>query len=367
MHVKTTVIAIFFITFAGFNSVQKYIIFNSMSGPRCFVFCFVVLAAFGCAEPRFDADITSVDYEARFIRLDREVFALDTDHPLPRYNALTEEHRSIFGDYVEDIMRVGSVENPMTASLLMRFTSAPEWRGLQEHVESVFPDLKPFEAELGRALKRYAVLFGKNELPELAAYNSGFNVGIYPSDDWLGVGLEWYAGSDHKYVKQLPPDLFPQYKRDKMQPEYLVPNALRGWVLYTFRDLADEENLLAEMVFAGKAAYITAALLELTDAQRVLNYTEAQKDWCRKNEYDIWKSLVERDLIFIDDPMEINKMMNDGPFTPGMPPESPGGVGKWVGYRMVKQYVDKNPDLSLPALMAEKDYRKILKAYKPGR
>lgn len=27
MHVKTTVIAIFFITFAGFNSVQKYIIF----------------------------------------------------------------------------------------------------------------------------------------------------------------------------------------------------------------------------------------------------------------------------------------------------------------------------------------------------
>lgn len=338
-----------------------------MIKPRCFILCFSIIAIAACTEQRFDADISAVQYEARFLRLDREVFAIDAEAPLPRYNALKSAHPTAFGDYVEDIMRVGNVDNPMTASLLMRFTTEPNWRGLQEHVASTFPDLSQQEAELGRALKRYAVLFGKDDLPKLVAYNSGFNVGIYPADDWLGVGLEWYAGADNRFVKQLPPDLFPQYKRDKMQPEYLVPNALRGFVLYAHRDLADEESLLAELVFAGKAAYTTAALLELNDAQRVLNFSDAQMTWCRKNEYDIWKSLVERDLIFSEDLMEINKLMNDGPFTPGMPPESPGGVGKWIGYRMVKQYVDKNPDLSLPALMAEKDYRKILKAYKPGR
>lgn len=331
----------------------------------CIFFSAIVLA--GCADHRFEADLSNIEYRAEFERLDREVFALDRNEPLPGYRELLEKHGVVFADYVEDIMRTGKADNPMTASLLMRFTDDRVWKGLQEHIESVFPHLGPFEQELGYGLKRYAYFFDESDLPRLAAYNSGYNVGIYPADEWLGVGLEWYAGTEHKFVKQLPPDLFPQYKRDKMQPQFLVPNALRGWLLYRFREKAEGENLLAELVFAGKVTYLTKVLLELDGEQRVLNFSDAQMMWCEKNEYDIWKNLVERDMIFSDDKMEINKLMNDGPFTPGMPQESPGGVGKWIGYRMVKHYMDKNPDTTLRQLMALDDHRRILKHYKPGR
>lgn len=321
----------------------------------------------GCSDERWGADTSVVDYEAEFIRLDQEVFRIAPAEALHEHSLLLEKYGLIYADYIEDVLHTGKADNAMTASLLMHFSTDPHWRGLQDHLERSFQNLEPFEDELEKAFKRYAVFFGESQLPMLVSYNSGYNVGVYPTDTWLGVGLEWFAGTDHRWVQQLPPTLFPQYKRDKMKPEYLVPNALRGWLLYRFRERLTDEEMLAEMVYAGKAAYLTQVLLQETDEQRIMNFTDAQMEWCREKEYEIWKNVVERDLVFSSDAMEINKMLNDGPFTPGLPQESPGGIGKWLGYRMVQHFMDRNSDVKLPELMQMNDNRRILKAYKPGR
>jgi hypothetical protein len=295
------------------------------------------------------------------------VFGIDPANAWEAHNALLEKYGVIYSDYIEDVLHTGGAENPMTAALLMQFTTDPVWRGLQAYLITQFADLSPYEAELGNALKRYAVFFNQKSLPQLVAYNSGYNVGVYPTEQWLGVGLEWFSGTDHKWVNQLPPALFPQYKREKMKQAYLVPNVLRGWLLFNFREMRAQDQMLAEMIFAGKAAYLTQVLLEEADEGRVMNYSAAQRDWCQQNEYAIWKTMVERDLVFSTDLMEINKMISDGPFTPGMPQESPGGVGRWLGYRMVQQFMDKQTDMGLAELMNYSDNRMILKAYKPGR
>ena len=56
--------------------------------------------------------------------------------------------------------------------------------------------------------------------------------------------------------------------------------------------------------------------------------------------------------------------MNDGPFTPGFPRESPGHVGEWIGWRMVQAYLEDNPATSWPDLLTV-DPRTVLKSYKP--
>ena len=58
-------------------------------------------------------------------------------------------------------------------------------------------------------------------------------------------------------------------------------------------------------------------------------------------------------------------MLNDGPFTNGLPRESPGHIGEWIGYRMVTAYLSENPDVSFAQLIAIEDPKVILKAYKP--
>ncbi len=334
---------------------------------KTFWLVFFSFAAVACGKSRWQVDISALDYAPRFERMDQAIFSINPNTATQQYDSLLQSIGTPYRDYIEDILRTGKADNPMTASLLMRFSTDPAWQALQAHVEQQFPDMTSYEQALSLALRRYAVIFGESGLPRLVAYNSGYNIGIYPADDWLGVGLEWYAGTDHQFVKQLPPDLFPQYKRDKMRPEYLVPNALRGFLLYRFREMEVPEELLSEMVHAGKVAFIAQVLLEDDDERRVLNLDAAHLAWCNKHEYEVWKNLVERDLIFSTNAMDINKLINDGPFTPGFPTESPGGLGRWIGYRMVAQFMDKNPDKTLAELLYRSDARSILKTYKPGR
>jgi hypothetical protein len=97
-----------------------------------------------------------------------------------------------------------------------------------------------------------------------------------------------------------------------------------------------------------------------------MNYTLEEIDWCETNEYDVWKHLLEQDVLYSNDPKVINKMMNNGPFTPGMPMESPGGVGSWVGLQMVEAFMAEREEVGLPELMRISDEKQFLKYYKPG-
>lgn len=331
-----------------------------------FIWSFLLTLA-ACSDSRWDVDTSAVDSDLIFHRLDRDIFSEDYQSQKEKMNTIAEKYGNFAQIYTTDIMQAGPVDNPMTAELLNRFSSDPNWRELQNQIDNTFPNLNAEEEALESAFKRYAVFFKADTLPQLVAYNSGFNIGIYPTPQWLGVGLEWYAGSDYPLIKRLPPDLFPQYKRNKFKPKYLVPNALKGWLLVRFQEEMGEENLLGRMVFSGKILFLTSVLMEAKSDARLLNYTDKQYQWCTDESYSIWKHLVESDLLFTSDVMEINKWMNDGPFTPGMPPESPGGVGNWIGFEMVKAYMEENENASLSELMANTNHREFLKYYKPAK
>ncbi len=332
--------------------------------PSRLVLLFAISVIFqSCSDNRYDVDSSSVSYKLNLKRLDKDLFE-KSDKDEKWLRGINDKYGDFSFIYFEEIMRIGNPENPMTAGLANRFTEDPVWSQLQGIVEQKFPDLKSESAELEIALKRYSVHFNTLELPEVVAYNSGYNVGIYPSEDWIGIGLEWYCGNDHPIIEKLPPDLFPQYKVDKMVPEFLVPNALKGFLYYQFNDDDSDKNLLSRMVHSGKVIFISAKLLQTEDYARILNFSNADYQWCEESAYDIWKLLLENDLFFNEDPMQINKLMNDGPFTPGMPAESPGGVGNWVGLQMVKEFMRNNSDVSLKDLAEMENDQIFLEYYK---
>ncbi len=324
-----------------------------------------VLLLISCSDNRWDVDVSEVEYKGDILRLDQSVFALGAN-PSPEQMAdLNSEYGAFLNAYFEDIMRIGSIENPMTPPLIGQFVSDQNWQTLQKDINAVHPDLDEASVVLGRAFKRYSVFFGTPNMPTVVAYNSGFNVGVYPTENWLGIGLEWYSGSELPIINRLPPDMFPQYKRDKMRPDYLSVNALKGWLMVRFQDNVNGDKLLNRLVYTGKIHFLTEKLLEEESLEVLFNYSPAQMTWCKSSTYDVWKHFLENDLLFSSDVMLINKLIGDGPFTPGMPPESPGGVGNWVGYQMVVEFMEENKNVTLAQLMAMKNDQEILKYYKP--
>ena len=53
--------------------------------------------------------------------------------------------------------------------------------------------------------------------------------------------------------------------------------------------------------------------------------------------------------------------MGDAPFVAGFPEWSPGRVGQWVGYQLVKSFMDNNQDVGLKDLMEIQDANRILR------
>ena len=60
--------------------------------------------------------------------------------------------------------------------------------------------------------------------------------------------------------------------------------------------------------------------------------------------------------------------MNYAPFAKGMPREAPGRVAYFIGYKMMKTYINKN-NITINELICETDARKLLRdsKYKPKR
>jgi uncharacterized protein YjaZ len=122
------------------------------------------------------------------------------------------------------------------------------------------------------------------------------------------------------------------------------------------------ENYASEMMRWGKILYITQGTLPNVKTNTILRYTNKQFNWALKNEGVFWKYLVENELLFKTDEKTRSNLLNEGPFTGGLPEESPDRLGQFLAWRIVHQYMD-NHDISI-AELNKKSYNELLQNYK---
>lgn len=298
-------------------------------------------------------------------RLDRALFHAPPDSMavanLKAYAEFGEFHRV----YIEDILQGAPLEDPRLPLVLNRFVHDPDWAAAQRGVDSLLGDMAKEEQAFEQAFSRLKAFFPDSLVPRIVVFNSGYNFGIFPTDSVLGIGAEWFIGSDHPVVKRLAPENFPAFMKARMVPEMLVPSALKGWLLVHYtRDIAGAD-VLTNLVEVGKVMALLDVLLPDTPDHLKLAFSKEQLAWCEANEYEIWRSVVGQDKLFSRKMDDIGRLMNDGPFTNGMPRESPGHIGEWVGLRMVQAFMKDHPKMTFAELFALDDPRVILKSYKP--
>ena len=72
-------------------------------------------------------------------------------------------------------------------------------------------------------------------------------------------------------------------------------------------------------------------------------------------------------MLFSTQQKDYRTYLNHAPFSKGMTTESPSRIAYYVGYKIVKNYMQKNRDIKLKELMHESDFMSILNKskYKP--
>lgn len=142
---------------------------------------------------------------------------------------------------------------------------------------------------------------------------------------------------------------------------------MKAVVLDLFPDQSAGKPLIEQMVEKGKQWWLLSKLLPHIPDSIKTGYTALQLKWCRENEGLIWSDIVRNEDLNSLNPTVIQTYIGEGPFTQGFSQEySPGNLGQWLGWQMVKKFVSKNPDMK-PEEVMNTPARKILDEakYKP--
>ena len=288
--------------------------------------------------------------------------------------AFYQERARDFGPYyVEDILRIGPADSLRTIQELRGFVSHPEVHPIAEAIDSTSGTAaqKAVQSQtLEAAFKRFHTHFPEVPTPQLVWMNSGFNHAVYPTPEYLAIGLEWFLGANHSVVQSLPPHMFPAYQRERMEPDRVAATAMRGWLLVHFSDPWYAPKTCAdELLFWGKTLFILEQIMPNTPAHLLMDWSDTDWSWALENERQVWVELQPQGELFATNRLEFGRWFNEGPFTrtASIPKESPDRLGAWIGWNAVRDYMDQHPETSLNELMHITDPLPVLKAYRPDR
>lgn len=318
-----------------------------------------------CKNNRFDdIDISKSNVNIEVQRFDNDLFAINPDSIEVQLSTLKEKYGQFADLFFEGIIRIGKPESPQYYQFLRSFLTDTMVNNSYRKTQSTFTNFDDFNFDLTDAFKRYNYHFPTRKIPAVISYVSGYNLSVAIDENVVAVGLDRYLGSETPQYKLLG---IPRYMANKMIPEKIPSDIVRAWLYGEFVYSDSVDNLLSNMIYEGELIYITRHLLPNEPEHLIHGFSEEQLKWCEKNEADMWTHLIENKLLFTTNTLEINKFINDAPFTSGFPQESPGRAAVWIGYRIVESLMQRNEQMTLEELMNIKDYQKVLNMarYKP--
>ncbi|MEI6575129.1 MAG: hypothetical protein WCO63_03030 [Bacteroidota bacterium] len=259
-------------------------------------------------------------------------------------------------------------DSPQNLGRLQAYLSDTLIKSLFLDTKAAYPRLDSTESELGAAFAYYHKAFPDEKIPRVYTYVSGLDYEnpVHLADSVMLIGLDMYLGQSSRYYKQLG---LPEYKCLSLGKNYIAADCMSQLAYRLIRDSKRDKTLLDWMILQGKVMYfLDATLLAGKDAFKI-SYKPDQLEWCKKNEALIWSFFISQKLLFSTDKKNVQDFISEAPFTKGFPKESPGRIGVWVGWQIVRAYMENNSGLSLKQLLEDENSQQILKlsGYKPEK
>lgn len=244
--------------------------------------------------------------------------------------------------------------------LYQRFHN-PSFDTLRMETRRVFGNGEELQKEFETAFANVRYYYPNFRIPRVQTVITGMESDLFVSDSLVLVGLDFYLGRNAKYK----PNMY-EYMQRRYHKGFVVPSAL---LLYGIEYAADngDESVLADMIAYGKAYYFAKHMLPCVPDSVFIGYTRAEVEGARENQDIIWKRLVDDQVLFNTSWLLKQKYISERPKTLEVSDQCPGRIGMWVGWQIVKEFMTKNAETTLPELMRTGDAQHIFKAskYKP--
>ena len=304
--------------------------------------------------------------EAKVIRFDQLLKAYDLGEDIfVRFDGLSQKYPAFSSLFQNELL--DARDSDRLAVELDIIDADTSYSNLYHKVQETFTDFdKYILPELSQGIENYGASFGipEEQLPTIYSFIGGFTLQAFVFSDagkeGVGVGLDMFLSSDFPYSKILAKNpSFSEYLVRSYNKDHLVKKVVEVLVEDKMPPPA-KSDFLNLMIWGGKKLYIMDQILNFVPDTIITEYSKNQLEWCRENEYQMWNHFFDNDLFYQTDLKKISKLIGPSPTSPGMPPESPGRTGNYMGWKVIESFMKRNPDLSIHDLLKVSDAQEIL-------
>lgn len=268
------------------------------------------------------------------------------------FKAFRKQFPVFFPNQFEDSIFVEKLINPLN-------------RELYSEVQKAFPDLNQEKKDIVKVLQLIKYHFPKAKTPKKMVTmitEMDYENSVLYTDSLLLVSLDLFLGKDHRFY-----DGFNDYQRQNFEKHQITQNLVKDFSTYVVSP-PKNRTLLEQMIFAGKELYLKDLLTPQAHDFEKIGYTKEKLDWCFENEAQMWRYFIENNLLYNASNDVYFAFIQDGPFSKfnlEIEQESPGRVGTWLGWQIVRAYM-KNNNVNL-ANMLDMDAKVLFEKskYKP--
>lgn len=243
----------------------------------------------------------------------------------------------------------------------------PSQKALFADWRSQVPDYGLLDEALKNAFRHFFYYYPSKSPVEVYTYISklDYEYPIIKADGYTFIATDLYLGKNHKAYNQ-----FAEYMRYYRDHHFIVYDVMEQFAYTVAAKNKEDNTLLNDMLWWGKVMYFEKAMQPEVADSIIFKYSSQKLKFSQKNEANIWSYFVDNKLIFDTTLDAKRRFIDPAPFSKfGMPSdtETPGMLGRFIGYNIVYSYMTNNPSISLNNLMADTDYRTIFKnsKYKP--
>ena len=279
----------------------------------------------GCTDnDKIESEIDKIEVDLDVARFDREFAAAEPlDIPV-----LKRAYPYLFPAQYTDSVWVAKLQDSLQVALL-------------SEVDATFTDFSEEKDDLKLLFKHIKYYFPNFVLPKVVTVTSdvSYNSRIIMTDSLLLIGLDNYLGPEHKFY-----DSFPNYIAAGLDKQYLVSDVANAFAKQVVPKPKDR-NFLAQIIYYGKELVLKDKLMPFISEAQKINYSEEQMAWAEANEEQIWRNFIESEYLYNTDNKLAQRFLDPAPFSKfGLELDnvSPGRVGRFVGWQIVRAFMEKN-------------------------
>ncbi|MDE6382778.1 MAG: hypothetical protein K2K79_00320 [Paramuribaculum sp.] len=214
-------------------------------------------------------------------------------------------------------------------------------------------DLKPVEERLGELAARLPHVLPAVKMPSrLSGIILPYRQSVVVADSLLLVGLNHYLGSDYEGYAT-----FDSYTRGQKTVERMPYHIAEAIVGSTYPYLESEgATALSRMLYEGAMVEVLSQLFPDAAPAQLMGYTEQQMDDLNANESTLWQRIIAGNMLYDVDPMTAARLVEPAASTSVISPDAPPRAGRYLGWRIVRAYMQSHPEVSPEYLLTPRFY-----------